>query len=58
MDYLLDGYLIQLVEQMRDIWEGRESYTNDVDWLDNLEATIGEVVLAFDLEPISIEEKQ
>jgi len=58
MDYLLDGYLIQLVEQMRDIWEGRESYTNDVDWLDNLEATIGEVVLAFDLEPISIEERQ
>ena len=58
MDYLLAGYLIQLVEQMRDIWEGRESYTNDVDWLDNLEATIGEVVLAFDLEPISIEERQ
>ena len=58
MDYLLDGYLIQLVEQMRDIWEGRESYTNDVDWLDNLEAPIGEVVLAFDLEPISIEERQ
>ena len=58
MDYLLDGYLIQLVEQMRDVWEGRESYTNDVDWLDNLEATIGEIVLSFDLEPISIEEKQ
>jgi len=41
-----------LVEQLRDIWTGRETYNDDDEWIDNLGSIIDELVKAFNLEII------
>lgn len=33
----------QLIEQLRDMWCGRKTYTNDEEWLDNVEQCIREL---------------
>jgi len=35
-----------LVEQLRDIWTGLPSYDNEAEWLENLEAVIGDLCKA------------
>ena len=52
MSVLDRAALDELVEQMRDTWSGRTTYTDDDEWLDNVEAIIGEVVNACGLETI------
>lgn len=32
--------LVDKVEQLRDMWDGQETYDDDQEWLDNVEAAL------------------
>ncbi len=46
---------IELVEQLRDIYCGRLTYDNDVEWLDNVDAAMSDLCseLFYDFAPQS-----
>ncbi len=46
---------IELVEQLRDIYCGRLTYNDDVEWLDNVDAIMDELCLelGYDFAPQS-----
>jgi hypothetical protein len=37
---------IQEIEQLRDIWTGRDTYNSDAEWLDHVNAALGELCTA------------